>query len=34
MNLDGDLLKDFNQLSDIDLEASLGKIRASNSLNQ
>ena len=34
MSLDGDLLKDFNQLSDIDLEASLGKIRTSNSLNE
>ena len=34
MPLDGNLLKDFNQLSDIDLEASLGKIRTSNSLNQ
>ena len=34
MPLDGDLLKDFNQLSDIDLEASLGKIRTSNSLNE
>ena len=34
MSLDGDILKDFNQLSDIDLEASLGKIRTSNSLNE
>ena len=34
LSLDGDLLKDFNQLSDIDLEASLGKIRTSNSLNE
>ena len=34
MSLDGDLLKDFNQLSDIDLEASLGTIRTSNSLNE
>ena len=34
ISLDGDLLKDFNQLSDIDLEASLGKIRTSNSLNE
>ena len=34
ISLDGDLLKDFNQLSDIDLEASLGKIKTSNSLNE
>ena len=34
ISLDGDLLKNFNQLSDIDLEASLGKIRTSNSLNE
>ena len=31
---DGDLLNDFNQLSDNDLETSLGKIKSSNSLNE
>ena len=30
---DGDLLNDFNQLSDNDLETSLGKIKSPNSLN-
>ena len=31
---DGNLLNDFNQLSDNDLESSLGKIKSSNSLNE
>ena len=31
---DGDLLNDFNQLTDNDLETILGKIKSSNSLNE
>ena len=32
--LDGDILKDFNQLTDNDLETNLGRIKTSNSLNE
>ena len=34
ISFDGDLLNDFNQLTDNDLETSLGKIKTSNSLNE
>ena len=32
--LEGDILRNFNQLSDNDLELSLGRIKTSNSLNE
>ena len=34
ISFDGNLLNDFNQLTDNDLETSLGKIKSSNSLNE